>query len=37
MLGCMLAVYGGYSCEEKRILGDLALFDLSKRFYFDLF
>lgn len=30
--GCVLAVHGGFSGETKKVLGDIALFDLSKLF-----
>ena len=30
ILGSYLVVYGGYAGEERRILGDFAMFDLSK-------
>lgn len=29
--GCMLVVHGGFSGEEKQILNDFAVYDLSKK------
>ena len=30
--GCMLVVHGGFSGEDKEILDDLGIYDLSKQF-----
>ena len=31
--GSMLVIYGGFSGEDKSILGDIAIFDLSKKMF----
>lgn len=34
--GCILVVHGGFSGETKKVLGDIALYDLSKNKIVDL-
>lgn len=29
--GCMLVVHGGFSVEEKDVLGDFGIYDLKKK------